>query len=120
MLDLGGGHGLYAIALARSEPGMQCVVFDLPQVGESCRISLAKYGVENQVSIRAGDFFRDDFGRGYDLILSSSNPSGKRLKCTEDCRRIKPGRLLCQCPGRRCVKKERLCRRAGMSYVAVL
>ena len=80
MLDLGGGHGLYAIALARLNPGMQCVVFDLPQVGEAARISLAKYGVENQVSIRAGDFFRDDFGRGYDLILSSSNPSGKKTE----------------------------------------
>lgn len=78
MLDLGGGHGLYAIALARLNPDMRCTVFDLPDVIGATRATIAHYGAEHQVSTQAGDFFRDDFGRGYDIILSSSTPCGKR------------------------------------------
>jgi SAM-dependent methyltransferase len=78
MLDLGGGHGLYAIALARLNPDMRCTVFDLPEVIGAARSSIAQYGARQQVTTRAGDFFRDDFGRGYDIILSSSTPCGKR------------------------------------------
>ncbi|MDD1702197.1 MAG: hypothetical protein LUQ31_04375 [Methanoregula sp.] len=83
MLDLGGGHGLYAIALARLNPGMRCTVFDLPEVVSITREYIAKYAVEDQVSTLAGDFFRDDIGSGYDLILSSSNPSGKNSNMIE-------------------------------------
>jgi hypothetical protein len=78
MLDLGGGHGLYAIALARLNPDMKCVVFDLPEVAGITRGYIDRYAVQERVSTLAGDFFKDDFGRGYDLILSSSNPSGKQ------------------------------------------
>ncbi len=78
MLDLGGGHGLYAIALARLNPGMKCTVFDLPEVIEAAQNFIARYGAQSQVSTMAGNFFRDDFGGGYDIILSSSTPCGKR------------------------------------------
>ena len=32
MIDLGGGHGLYAIALACHDPDLNATVFDLPGV----------------------------------------------------------------------------------------
>ena len=32
MIDLGGGHGLYAIALAALNPALEAYVFDLPLV----------------------------------------------------------------------------------------
>ena len=32
VLDLGGGHGLYAIALGMQNPGIEAWVFDLPDV----------------------------------------------------------------------------------------
>lgn len=35
LLDLGGGHGLHAIALAQENPQLQGMVFDLPPVVES-------------------------------------------------------------------------------------
>ena len=31
MIDLGGGHGLYAMALARLNPELHAIVFDLPE-----------------------------------------------------------------------------------------
>lgn len=77
MLDLGGGHGLYAIALARLNPGLECTVFDLPESAGICRGYIEKYDVQDRVSFVSGDFFRDDFGSGYNLILSSSTPGGK-------------------------------------------
>lgn len=77
MIDLGGGHGLYAMALARQNPDLKAVVFDLPEVAPLARSYIGKYGMEEQVRVVAGDFFSDSFGSGYDIILSSSNPSGK-------------------------------------------
>lgn len=76
LLDLGGGHGLYAIAFTKINPELKAIVFDLPEVIEEARKYLDKYGGE-RVELVAGDFFRDDIGRDYDVIFSSYNPSGK-------------------------------------------
>lgn len=76
ILDLGGGHGLYAIALAVQHPGIEAWVFDLPNVVPLAGQFLEQYQAKN-VHLVPGDFFTDSFGEGYDLILSSSNPSGK-------------------------------------------
>jgi predicted TPR repeat methyltransferase len=76
MLDLGGGHGLYAIALAALNPGLDAYIFDLPDV-----VVLAGRYISHHQAARVytipGNFFTDAIGGGYDLILSSSNPSGK-------------------------------------------
>ncbi len=76
VLDLGGGHGLYAIALGMQNPGIEAWVFDLPDVVPLAGSIRDKYNAGN-VHLIAGDFFRNAFGEGYDLIISSSNPSGK-------------------------------------------
>lgn len=77
MLDLGGGHGLYALALAVKNPDLHAVVFDLPHVTALARATINRYGLESRVTVSGGNFFTDSIGSGYDLILSSSNPSGK-------------------------------------------
>ena len=79
MLDLGGGHGLYAIAAACKNPHLSAIVFDLPGVTGLADRYIQKYSMESQVITRAGNFFYDPIGRDYDLILSSSNPSGKNV-----------------------------------------
>jgi hypothetical protein len=78
VLDLGGGHGLYAVAIALQRPGIEAWVFDLPHVVTLAGNYLEKFGVAN-VHLVPGDFFTDSFGEGYDLIISSSNPSGKSI-----------------------------------------
>ncbi len=77
-LDLGGGHGLYAIALAIENPQMTCVIQDLPLVTPFALEYVARYGVADRVTTLPGDFFTDSIGSGYDLIFSSSNPAGRR------------------------------------------
>ena len=76
MLDLGGGHGLYAIAFAKLNENLQAFVFDLPLVTEKTKHFIEKYGASN-VDVIPGDFFKDEIGSGYDMIFSSFNPGGK-------------------------------------------
>lgn len=80
MIDLGGGHGLYAIALARANPDLRAWVFDLPYVTRLTAEYIADYEAADRVFVLPGNFFLDDFGKEYDLIFSSSNPSGKRME----------------------------------------
>lgn len=76
MLDLGGGHGLYAVALTAQNPRLSAYVFDLPHIAPLAKDTIRKYHAA-RVSTLPGNFFTDDLGSGYDLIFSSSNPSGK-------------------------------------------
>lgn len=76
MLDLGGGHGLYAIAFAKLNENLQAFIFDLPPVTKKTKHFIEKYGTSN-VDVIPGDFFKDEIGSEYDLIFSSFNPGGK-------------------------------------------
>jgi hypothetical protein len=76
MLDLGGGHGLYSIALCQKNPALNAVVFDLPPVTGATRDFISRYRAD-RVSVLPGDFFKDPIGGGYDIVFSSSNPGGK-------------------------------------------
>ena len=76
VLDLGGGHGLYAIAIGMQRPGIEAWVFDLPHVITLAGSYLEQYRADN-VHLIPGNFFTDSFGEGYDLVISSSNPGGK-------------------------------------------
>ncbi len=71
MLDVGGGHGLYAVALCQENPNLQATVFDLPHVVPLTREYIGKYGMGGRISARGGDILVDDPGRGYDLIIVS-------------------------------------------------
>ena len=77
LLDLGGGHGLYAIAFSQKNPDLTAVIFDLPEVTSATREYIRKYKAHDRVTTHEGDFFQDPLGTGYDIIFSSSNPSGK-------------------------------------------
>ena len=73
LLDLGGGTGTYAIAIARQYPQMKAVLFD----GDERALKIAqqdviKHGLQDRVTLRRGDLVSDDIGEGYDLILLSS------------------------------------------------
>lgn len=76
LLDLGGGHGLYAIAFAKLNPELEAYVFDLPPVVEKTKEYIEKFGCD-RVKVIAGNFFSDDIGENYDIVFSSYNPGGK-------------------------------------------
>ncbi len=69
VLDLGGGSGAYSIAFAKASPDIRCEILDVQEVVPLTADYVGKAGVSAQVSLRAGDMLRDDFGRGYDVIM---------------------------------------------------
>lgn len=68
MLDLGGGPGTNAIAMAKK--GVKATIFDLPETIKIAKKVTLKEGAKGMRFI-AGDFHVNDIGSGYDLILLS-------------------------------------------------
>lgn len=71
-LDIGGGSGAYAMALARAKKSIRAVVFDLPEVLPLTRTYVRQAGLLSRFDFIGGDFHRDDWGSGYDLVLLSA------------------------------------------------
>lgn len=76
LLDLGGGHGLYAIAFTKLNPNLKAYVFDFPDVLEHTKKNIKKFNAERVEAI-PGNFFTDDIGKGYDIVFFAYNPGGK-------------------------------------------
>ncbi len=74
LLDLGGGHGLYAIAFTALNPQLEAYVFDLPRVAPLAKKYVKEYDA-TRVHILPGDFYKDSIGQNYDVIFSSFNQS---------------------------------------------
>lgn len=71
LLDLGGGHGLYAIALCQANPNLKGVVFDKPDVTQITQKYIDKYQMSSRMSTRGGDICTDGFGSGFDIVIVS-------------------------------------------------
>ncbi|MFJ3641328.1 amino acid adenylation domain-containing protein [Streptomyces sp. NPDC090108] len=71
LLDVGGGSGAKAAAIAGHFPGIKVTVFDLPSVTQLAARELPP-GVEGRVRFQPGDMFTDPFPAGVDAILFSS------------------------------------------------
>ena len=76
LLDLAGGHGLYAIGFSMLNIHLKSYVFDLISVIEETKKFIKKYKAKNVFTI-AGDFYKDNIGENYDVIFTSYNPGGK-------------------------------------------
>ncbi|GAA2890789.1 methyltransferase [Nonomuraea rubra] len=62
VLDVGGGHGLFSLALLRRHPRLRATVIDLPDALETA-------ASHPRLTPRAGSFLEDDLGTGYDVVL---------------------------------------------------
>jgi predicted O-methyltransferase YrrM len=72
MIDVGGGSGVYTIAVLRAAPQMRATVFDRPLVTEIARRKLAEEGMTDRVTFASGDFYADALPGGHDLALLSA------------------------------------------------
>ncbi len=72
ILDIGGGSGAYSIALVQINKEIQATVFDLPEVIPLTRRYVKQSGCSSRIDYIEGDFKRDSFKSGYDLILLSA------------------------------------------------
>jgi predicted O-methyltransferase YrrM len=71
LLDLGGGPATYAITFAQANPHLQATVFDLPGPIKIAQENVARHGLGARIATLAGNFLKDDIGRGYDFIWIS-------------------------------------------------
>ena len=73
LLDIGGSHGLYSIALCKKHPGLQSVILDLPPAVEKAKDILKGYNMADRIKHRPGNILTDDIGQGvYDNVLMAS------------------------------------------------
>ncbi len=72
MLDLGDGHGIFALYIVNQHPFMKGTIFDRAPVVEVARHFIEKYAMGERVDVAAGDYMTDDIGTDNDLIWASS------------------------------------------------
>jgi SAM-dependent methyltransferase len=71
VLDVGGGDGTIACALARKFDHLQATVFNLPAPAEMARQRIAREGLQSRVSVAEGNFLENDLPRGFDRVQFS-------------------------------------------------
>lgn len=72
LLDVGGGSGVYACALAANAPKLEAVVFEQAPVDAIARAKIAERGLADRVRVETGDMFSDPWPEGCDLHLFSN------------------------------------------------
>jgi len=71
MLDLGGKHGLYAIALCQMNKNLHATLLNKPAVTPITRRIIDGYGLADRMQTVSGDLWADAIGRDYDIIIAS-------------------------------------------------
>ena len=72
ILDVGGGSGLYAVALLLADADLRVTVWDRPEVLRLAEEFGLKFGVSNRLELVAGDMFNDPVPMGHDGVLLSN------------------------------------------------
>jgi len=72
LIDVGGGSGVYTIAVLQAAPEMRATIFDRPLVTEIAQQRLAEEGMTDRVKLVNGDFYVDALPDGHDLALLSA------------------------------------------------
>jgi predicted nicotinamide N-methyase len=73
LLDLGGTHGLYAIAFADKNPELEATLFDFPGVSAlaNAKSLINQYEMNGRIKIQEGNFMGGNIGEGYDIVFIS-------------------------------------------------
>ena len=100
MLDIGGSHGFFSVALCRRHPALRAEVLELPRAVAQAAPILAREGLGDRVAHRAGDALTEDLGReAFDLVFVSNvlhhfEPEQGRDLVRRAARALRPGGIL--------------------------
>ncbi|MBI3770651.1 MAG: methyltransferase domain-containing protein [Deltaproteobacteria bacterium] len=72
LLDVGSGPGMYPVEFCRRHPHLRISIFDLPGTLEVTRRHLAETGLDDRISLVAGDYRRDALPGGFDVVFLSN------------------------------------------------
>jgi SAM-dependent methyltransferase len=96
VIDVGGCHAAYSLALADRHPLLTATIFELPAVVPHVREIIARAGLAERVTVQEGDFQRAGLGSGYDValvfgVLNGEPPAGRPalIRKVYDC--LNPG-----------------------------
>ena len=96
LIDVGGCHGAYSMALARKYPLLSATVFDMPRVGPVAREIITQAGLDERVFVQEGDFQKEGLGKGFDValvfgVLNGEPPNGRPALIHKVFDALKPG-----------------------------
>lgn len=69
LLDIGGGHAIYSIALCQKHLSLSATIFDSKEALKAGRENITGAGLEQAIIVQEGNFFEDELGSGYDIAL---------------------------------------------------
>jgi acetylserotonin N-methyltransferase len=72
VLDVGGGSGCFAVAMAQAHPHIHCTIVELPAMCEVAQSYIQSGEVSGRVDTVAVDMFRQPWPRGYDALFFSN------------------------------------------------
>jgi len=72
LIDVGGGSGVYTIAMLRAAPQMRATIFDLPPVIEIARKKIGEENLLDRVTFVKGDYNKDSLPDGHDIAILSA------------------------------------------------
>ena len=71
LVDVGGGSGIYAIALLQRFPKLRAVLLDRAEVVKVAEEMAREYGVADRLTCQSGDMFRDPLPKADAVLLSN-------------------------------------------------
>jgi len=71
MVDVGGGSGLYSVALCQKYPELHSTIFDVKETLELTQEMLSNRPEKSRIDLREGDFLKDSLGEKLDIVLLS-------------------------------------------------
>ena len=69
LLDVGGGHGWYAIELCRQSPDLKATILDHPAATRTTTERIRKEGMTDRISIINGDYMHYEPAERFDTVL---------------------------------------------------
>jgi cyclopropane fatty-acyl-phospholipid synthase-like methyltransferase len=73
MLDIGGSHGLYSVALCKKHPALTSIILDLPGAVYEAASILERYKMGDKVTHQSGNVLTSDLGDSkYDVVVMAS------------------------------------------------
>lgn len=71
LIDIGGSAGLLSLMVAKYQPHMHCVTFDLPPVEPIANATIEQFQLTDRVVAQSGDFFTKSFPSGDIVVMGN-------------------------------------------------
>lgn len=71
LTDVGGSGGVLCMMVAKHQPHMKCISFDLPAVESIAKANIQKAQLSDKVVTASGDFFKDPFPKADVVVMGN-------------------------------------------------